>query len=277
MSRNSALQIFIMFGVFVSAGILLFSWWNNSNEEVEHRQPPILKIEKKIEKKQASPILDEINDKNSKIKNFSAFLQVVVQTSNRSAAKLTGELDYEHEKKFRIKMNSLVGSELDIGSDGKQFWFWSRRMDSPGLYWSTYDNFHKSRLKTPFNPIWLSHCLGIDVVDYNDSIIDQSENRLRVVKKVKNAKGEEVNVAIYIDPANKRVTGHGMYDIKGILEASSEILESDKNLPVKMSFIWHKEKVSMSWTLLERASNTNIDKETWKMPNIKPKIDMSRE
>jgi hypothetical protein len=236
-----------------------------------------LQIQKVLEKREAVPVLDAINARNAQVKNLSCSLRAIAQMPGKRPAKLNGSLCYEKEKKFRLELDSFLGPELDIGSDGNSFWFWSGRMKNPGLYWSTYDNLHKTRLKTPFNPLWLSHCLSVDAIDYSDAIIDQTSNRWRVMKKTVNAKNEPVTAVIYVDAQRSLITGHGVYDQNGVLEASSEIQEFNGVFPAKISFIWHKENASMVWYLDNLAVNTNIDTRKWTMPNITPKIDMSKD
>ncbi len=176
-----------------------------------------------------------------------------------------------------MQLDSFLGPELDIGSDGTRFWFWSARMKKPALYWATYDNLTKTGLKTPFNPLWLSSCLGIDKIDYANATVDQSSNRWRIIRNTTNAKGEPVIAVTYVDPNKMLITGNGIYTSGGLLEASSEIQEFNGILPSKITFVWHTEGASMVWYLNDVKANSPIDPRMWLMPNLTPKIDMSRE
>jgi outer membrane lipoprotein-sorting protein len=248
-------------------------------EDVQHaNQKLFLKMEHPVEQTQAVPVLDAINARNQGIQTFSCErLKVIAQMPGKRAARLNGTLHYQKENKFRLELNSILGSEIDIGSDGNVFWFWSKRLKDPGLHWAYYKDFTKTKLKTPFNPFWISHCLGIDKIDYKDATVDQSGNRWRVIKKTVNGKGENVTAVIYVDPEKKLVTGHGMYDTNGKLVASCEIHSYENNLPSKMTFIWHNENASMVWYLNDPTANVVINPSRWIMPNRTPKIDMSRE
>lgn len=269
-------MVIALFGFFVVVVVLL---WLSTGEDVKHNQPVKLGVEKKIEKSQAVPVLDEINARNENIRNFDCDnLRVIAQMPGKRPARIHGYLSYEKERKFRLELSSLLGSELDIGSDGNVFWFWSRRIKEPGLYWAYHKDFNKTRLKTPFNPFWLSHCLGIDKIDYKDAVIDSTGSKWRVIKNTINAKNEPVTAVIYIDPKRKLITGHGMYERDGTLAASSEIEAFEKNgMPSKMTFMWYKEDASMVWTLNNTRLNVGINPSRWEMPNRTPKIDMSRE
>ena len=264
-------------GVVFLIGLTICFFLFSQGEDVKHNQMERLAIQNVMDKKATVPVLDAINTRNSQIKNISCRVRAIAQMPGKRPAKLNGSLCYEKDRKFRMSLDSFMGPELDIGSDGSQFWFWSGRMKNPGLYWSTYENFQKTRLKTPFNPTWLSHCLSIDQINYSDAVIDQTSDRWRIMRKTTNAKGEQVTVATYVDAQRGLITGHGMYNKDGELEASSEVQQFNGTLPSKISFIWHKENASMVWYLENMKSNTPIDAQMWVMPNITPKIDMSRD
>lgn len=265
----------LLVAFFFSIGLAIFFIFFSKGEEIEHHQSPILRIHGILDKRTVMPVLDAINTRNSQIKNISCILKATAQMTDKRAVKLSGLLNYEKPRKFRLSLNSFLGPELDIGSDNKKFWFWAGRMHEPSLYWSTYENFYKTRLKTPFNPIWLSGCLGVDKIDYTNAQVDQVGNRWRVIKKGVNASKEPITTVTYIDPARGLITGHGIYNSHGILEASSEIQHFSGVLPVKISFIWHKEDASTVWELTNTKVNTEINLNRWQLPNIDPKIDMS--
>lgn len=267
--------IYVSLSFFAILLFLLFS----SGENVNHNQSKILIAGTKINKQEISYTINKINNRNEKIRTISCFLRTTSQMSYKRPVKLNGSINYEKEKKFRLILNSFIGKELDIGSNNNVFWFWSNRMQKPGLYWSTYENFTKTRLKTPFNPLWLSHCLGINTITYtNNTTIDLLKDKLRVINAIKNGNNEDVVTITYIDYKKSIITGHGIYDSKGILEASSEIQKfNDEGLPEVISFMWYKEQASMIWHLSEIKTNVSINDKTWNLPRIMPMIDMSRE
>ena len=272
MKKTIVTILTFLFGVVVC--YFLFS----QGENVIHLQRLNLTLQEKINKKSAVPVLDAVNERNSQINNISCNLHAIAQAPGKRPAKLNGVLFYEKQRKFKMELDSFLGPELNIGSDGEKFWFWSRRMKNPGLYWSSYENLYKTKLKTPFNPLWLSHCLGIDPINYEDATIDKDDgNRWRVIKKTINAKREPITAIIYVDPKRNLITGHGIYDQDGVLCASSEIEEFNGTFPAKITFIWHKEDASMIWHLDSVRFNATINTNEWVMPNITPKIDMSHD
>ena len=41
--------------------------------------------------------------------------------------------------------NSFLGKETDVGSNEKQFWFWSKRMKPSVLFYSEHENLNKTK------------------------------------------------------------------------------------------------------------------------------------
>lgn len=189
-------------------------------------------------------IIDEINKNNQKISSFSC---------NVKTKHLHGFLAYEKPRNFYL----TLGNELIIGSNSTHFWFWSKRMKNPGLYWSTHENFYKTRLKTPFNPLWLSKCLGVDEINYQDALIDNN----RILKKDYNASLEPIVNVIYFPEKIIEIYKYG------------KLIARSERKTNEIKFNWCEENISMIWYL----DNIQINKKynLWKMPNnITPKIEM---
>lgn len=250
---------------------LLTYFFLSSGERFSHNQKPVLASGKPVE----NADLKEINDRNLFISSFLCDdLRVIAQSPEQRAVRVGGSIAYQKERKFRLELGTILGSELDVGSDGEVFWFWSKRAKQQGLFWASFKDVNKTRLKTPFNPLWLSGCLGFEVVKGR---VDSSGDRWVVINETTNAKGEPVKTAVYIDPQKKLITGHGVYNSSGRLVASSEIQSFKDGLPSKITFIWHEEEASMVWYLNSSKKNVPINPNRFVMPAKTPKIDMAND
>lgn len=273
--------ILCIFGVVVMIASYLYFFGSADVVQVKHDQQMNLKIDRPLELKQANPLIDSINQFNRGIASFycdSLYVQGQVEGRSR-AVKLDGMLAYQKPRHFRLQLDSVVGNELDIGSDGNVFWFWSKRMKEPGLYWARYEDLGKTRLKTPFNPYWLSGCLGHEEIDYKDAQIDQNNGKLRVIKTNMSVQNQPVKVVTIIDQNRRRVVGHGLYDANNTLVASSEIQEFyEGNVPKKVTFVWYKENAQVIWNFSRPKVNVGIGNQNWVMPNNRrPIIDLTRD
>lgn len=221
--------------------------------------------------------IEEINEKNLKIKNISVEkIQIELQ---QLAIKTFGCLAMQKENNFRLKVWTVFGLEMDVGSNDQHFWFWSKRMSNPALYYSKHENLNKTMLKTPLNPSWLIESLNFGKISIENIEISKFKNFWMIIQPRISALGEKVVVITLIDPQKMVVSGHYLYK-NNFLIASTEILEftldSKTNLliPRKVLIIWHDEKISLKLELINAQINTSIQSQFWIMPDIKNKIDI---
>src|SRR5687768_10455147 len=72
---------------------------------------------------EAARLAKAITDRNSGIRTYSASIFIVC-----GKARARGEILLEKPGRFRLKVSSILGQEMDIGSNDTHFWFWSKRM-----------------------------------------------------------------------------------------------------------------------------------------------------
>jgi hypothetical protein len=225
-------------------------------------------------------IIEKINTKNSKIKNlYTENVSVSIEQKGCIPLKVNGIMAIEKEKNFRLIIwHKLMGKEIDIGSNKQLFWFWSKRMKNPGLYFAKHKNLNKTMLKTPLNPNWLMECLNIQNIDYQNSEIKLKHNLIAVIQKRISTLNENVTVETLIDPQKEIILGHYLYDSKDILIASAQITENQivngTILPKKIFISWPNEGIKMEWKLNDLIVNTNISNNYWCMPKNKANIEM---
>ena len=74
-----------------------------------------------------------------------------------------GNLVYQKPHNFRLVAHGLAGTEADVGSNDKEFWFWFKRNDPPALFHCTYEEFPQCRnLNIPMHPDWLAEALCVN-------------------------------------------------------------------------------------------------------------------
>lgn len=224
-------------------------------------------------------LVEKINRRNEAINSFSCD-KISVKSGERGFHfKLNGLLHYQKSKQFRMTIASTFGEELDIGSNEEIFWYWSRRDPHPGVYWADYQDYYKTRLKTPFNPIFLKTSLGLDQIDSSSAIrVIEKPDKLLIVHQVKTATGSSVLNITSIDKKLERIEAYAITDMDGNLLATSEIQEfTSDGLPKKILYTWHEEKRSMLLTLQNSSVNQLINPKNWTLPNKNPKINMADE
>jgi outer membrane lipoprotein-sorting protein len=225
------------------------------------------------------PILKEINQRNAAIRTYTSKDVSIKLWERGMKVNLSGRLYYEKPTSFRTIFESRFGTELDLGSNDKIFWYWSTRDKRPGVYYANYEDYQKTRLKTPFNPIFLRQSLGLDELTVNDaSKILESEQDLSIVYPRKSSMGDTVFYSVFIDKVQKRVTGLIITSADNKPLASAEIQEYDVNgLPLQILYMWYEEDKAVEFRFEKSEINAPISASQWAMPSYTPQINMANE
>jgi len=218
----------------------------------------------------------EVNRINSQLKGMACSGINVYVWEGGFKFRLSGNLRYEKGKKFRMTVRSLFGKELDLGSNDEQFWFWSRRSNEPGLFYAKHEDYYKTRLKTPFNPVWIMHTLGIDEIDAEDvEIVDEKDkDEILVVKEGVNSMGKPILTTTFVNRYTMRVTKVLTTDLNGKPLASSEIKKYSGNFPIEIVYDWFEENKTMEIKIKGPWEGGKSNPLLWERPNINPKTDM---
>lgn len=270
------LRSFLILTIILSTILMGLSIWNKISS------PPISKIDHKItiptnpisQQPKIPDLVFKINEKNSKIKSLQCDDMDVYIWQNGIRIRLTGEIYYDKSDNFRMFVNSILGKELDLGSNKDVFWYWSRRNDREGLYYARYEDFFSTRLKTPFNPIFLRTSFGIDTLPTENVNFAENDNGLLVITKSKNSTGQTINKYTFINKKTELIEGYLIAYENGTKSASAEILEYQNGLPKNILFHYYEEDKIMRFDLRNNTINSFIDNEKFSMPNIKPQINM---
>ena len=238
----------------------------------------------KVQAQQLGPIqaellalINAINNKNSRLRTFTCE-DISIRIRNKITLSVNARIYYEKDRRLRMYVNSFVGKELDIGSNNTHFWFWSRRMDPPALYYADYDNLKKTRLKTPFHPVWMKGILGFDKIPDGVAYAQRRGKNWEILQPTRNVQGHPIIRSFVIDPEKLAIVGHYIYE-RGKLTVSAEVFEHRIKdgffVPSKMVVKWYKEDISMILEFGDVKLNKRIHQNFWVMPQMHNKIDMA--
>jgi hypothetical protein len=250
----------VLFVAFVVA-FLFFIWKDSTRLEPLY----LSKVEKTENTEEAIALIRQINFKNSKIRNLTGNVRI------QSKYRLRAVLFYEKDLKFRMQIKSITGLESDIGSNSDYFWFWSKRMKPPALYFAKHEDIYKTRLKTPLHPVWIMETLGVGKI-HEGHVWKMGNNWL--ILEARKGTNEPVIKATLIDSNLGTVIGHYLFDKNGKIIVSVEVKSFYKGCPKEMIILWYKENIQMIWTFRDLQINTNIDDRNWGMPDMNNKINM---
>lgn len=262
---------FVVFCIVFLIAAIGFIFLRPQSPELIYSQQII--IQKPISNRLVRDLIIQVNKQNDAVKTFSCDdIKIKVK---KIPFKLKACLYYEKPQNFRMVVKSLVGKELDIGSNSQQFWFWSKRMNPPALHYADYKDLNKTCLKTPLNPLWLIESLGMGKIN-PDAPMSKSGKYIIVTDARQSMLNSWIVKKTLIDTELKAIAGHYLYEADGTLIASAETTFLNSQ-PKNVRVIWHEENITMDWDLGPIKKNQSIDQIYWQMPSYKNKINLAIE
>jgi len=224
-------------------------------------------------------VIKTINDRNANVK--SIYIPTInMKIKQKMSVSVTGVMYFEKEKRYRMSVKSTFGPEMDIGSNDTHFWFWSKRMDPPHLFYSKHEDLDKAMLKTPLNPSWLIESLALGSLDTKDIEVGELKGNWIILQKRKAARGEDVVIATLISKTNYTVLGNYLYNSQGKMIASTEISNYYETngvfVPKTMFITWYEEGLTMEWNMGQPQINVQIPESVWQIPNFPQKVELSK-
>ena len=229
------------------------------------------------DKEVASKAIERMNSRNDQVKTLS-FSDIDIRLiQGGKSVKLSGFMVFERNRKFRMVQNSILGKEVDIGSDEDRFWFWSKRMKPPSLYYAPHEKAHTTGLRAPFDPSWITEILGMKDIDPNAEIIEHQDKWFVIEDRV-GTNGKPISKVTLINKSKEYAIGHYMFDQTGKILISAEIKSfhtmGQSVVPREMDIIWFSEGVQVNWKMHNMKHNVPIDASNWRMPSIRDRINL---
>ena len=222
-------------------------------------------------------IVKIINNRSAKIKSIYVENMPIRMKQGNISVKVFGELAMQKDKNFRLKVaHRLTGKEMDIGSNDKYFWFWSKRMSPPALHYAKHEDLNKTMLRPALNPNWMIESINVSPIEVDNIEIAKFKDFWAIIQPREASTGESMTVMTLIDPIKKNVAGRYLYNHNGRMIASTEYQAYSGSIPLKILIIWYEESITLEWDLSQLQINKGINPEFWVMPNIKNKIDMGK-
>lgn len=223
-------------------------------------------------------VINTINTRNAKIQSLY-FPTINMKIKQNMTVNTTGTMYFQKEKRYRMTVRSVLGQEMDVGSNDTHFWFWSKRMNPPDLFYAKHEDLDKAMLKTPLNPSWLIESLTLGQLDTKDIEVGELKGNWVILQKRKAARGEDVVVATLISKdQNPRILGNYLYNSAGKMIASTEVSNHYERegifIPKSMFITWYEEGLTMEWNMGSPQVNVQIPESVWQIPNYPKKTEL---
>ena len=104
----------------------------------------------------------------------------------------------QKQRNFRLIARSPLGTEADIGSNDREFWFYMKRNTPPDLFFCSYDDLPRSQIKLPVQPDWIAEALCVQELNANEYQMRQVRSGVELVKEVPSQTGEKLYKGVLV-------------------------------------------------------------------------------
>ena len=273
--RTSGTQIVLLTLAVLVAGMASGCATGHGMMWKRHRDPmagaPCLK---NISNPPIEEVVEHLNQNTDRIHSWQA-KKVRIRVDKFS---FHGMIAVEKDRRLRLLVNSMRGSEVDLGSNDERFWVWAREME-PGFVTCKHENMDAARhqMGIPFEPDWLMQTLGVARLPTTGVSIevDPEHEQARLVEQIVTAHGLPLRRVVLVDLKRGIVLEHSLYNNDAVRIALAKLSdhrldqESGAVLAHHITLDWPQNKMTMTMDLGEVQINpTSISPDRWEIPEI---------
>ena len=254
--------------VAVLGGLILFFLIKHDQHEHDPLPDPVGQVVDP--NREILETVKNFSEKSDAVRSVYCKTMPISLRQGRQTFSCLGELAYEKTRNFRLVVrHRLTGEEMDIGSNSSIFWFWSKRMDPPSLYFCKHENYAKSQLKSALNPEFMVKSLGYDRIEVKDaSGFSEDGDNIFAHQRITDGSGGPMDIVHVLSKQSKSLDG-----IK-IIRPNGSKVASTHYRGTKIFMEWPEEDMSMIWDMSSSVLNTRIPKSYWAMPKKSSSIEL---
>lgn len=192
---------------------------------------------------------------------------------------LHGELAVEKGRHLRLMVNSLAGTEVDLGSNENIFWFWARQNKQPHVYYARHEDADMAarQLNLPFEPQWLMEAFGMEAYDAQQLRMQPGlqPGTAQLVSDHVLENGWQVRRIVVVDLCHGLVREHTLWDSSrnGKIIASARLSEhfidppTGVVLPRRMELDWPQAEMNLTMEFgAIQVNPAGLSDKLWEMP-----------
>lgn len=176
---------------------------------------------------------------------------------------LNAKLAYQPDNRFRLLGKFAGKSEVDLGSNDQEIWFWIARAQPPAVYFCPRDELANVKLTTPFQPEWVIEGMGVRPMDPNVFHPGKGDNWLCLIAHQRTPSGKPVIKQVLVNRQTNRVEYFRLFDTESHLLAEVKV-ESYYDDPATQIFVprrlkvrWPEAETSLTITMQARSIKFN--------------------
>lgn len=223
----------------------------------------------------AAEVVAMLNDNSRRVQTIECHDISMDCSQGRESVGLMGNLVCQPQpRNFRMSAKALGSTEVDIGSNSTEFWFWVKRAPQPYLFHCTHDDYARgvAQLPFPFQPDWIIEALGIGSYDPNKAyrIEARAKGEFDLVEDGRSPQGQPVRkvTRLYRQPQGQMlVTAHILQDANGreicgaYVQRSQVDPASHAVLPREVVLQWPAQQTRMKMMLEQIQVNRPLDQQ----------------
>jgi hypothetical protein len=216
-------------------------------------------------------LVDYLNDNAKRIEQSQALICTNVTIDASAEGRqfgITARMQCQAPRNFLMTGLALGSPVVDIGSNNKEFWFWSREINPPYLYHCSYDDLARGvKVPFPFQPDMVLNALGLARFEptkkYEVRKLAENNGRNQVIELTEDAVSPEnkpikkITAFNYqtVTPPQPQVIRHVIKDEQGKVVCAANIRSAQSVgpsgliIPKMVDFIWPEQKMKMTMTI----------------------------
>lgn len=205
----------------------------------------------------AAELVASVNQNAQRIQGLECQEVSLDCTEGLQSVHLEALMACQKPRNFRVSARVVGKTEVDMGSNNEEFWYWVGKANPPYLYHCSHQDFANKnvRMPFPFQPDWIMEALGM--AEYDPNKVYKVEVRGRQIELVEQAvtpQGQQVRkITVFVRSGNQyQVTGHVLEDTSGKEICTASILDIQQDrltgavLPKRVQLRWPAEKARLT-------------------------------
>jgi hypothetical protein len=157
-------------------------------------------------------IVASLNANAAKIRSLQCLAVDIDGKSQRQPYTLSAKLAYQAPQDFRLTGYAVSHTEVDLGSNEEEIWFWIARAEPPAVNFCRRVDLPYARLNTPFQPDWLIEVLGVTTIDPATYRLGESTSEyITLIADRRSPDGRVVTKRLVVDPKTLRVMAYEIW------------------------------------------------------------------
>jgi hypothetical protein len=144
----------------------------------------------------AQDLVTYLNQSSQRIRSLRCDdIDIEATQGHQPIAGIRGKMACEQPRDFRMSAMMMGKHELDVGSNDREFWFWSARNNPPDQFYCSYNDLRTKQvsLPFPFQPEWAMETMGMATfpVDGRYQVVDKRDT-VELIQETTSLQGQPV-------------------------------------------------------------------------------------